>query len=425
MGEVTLKKLSLVIAVGLLAISVSILHAQNGLGGTVTSDVNLRATPSTNAPVVTVIPIGSAVTVLGKDSIGLWFYVSYSGDNGWVAYNYVRLSGNRDELPTVGSDGRIVSSSAPTVQSPSSSENRNSQHDTNSFGDDDPNDSETINEPTSQSDVSSDYSTDYAVPVTVPGNIVTGVTGTSRRIFEVGQSLGNRADVFSKVGDSITASNLFLDPIGHGTYDLSQYGHLQSVIGYFSQTGARDHFSFANTSLAARNGFTSAMLLDPRFAAPGVCQPGESPLECEYRVVRPSIALIMIGTNDTGQLGSGSFRANLERIVEISIDRGIIPVLSTIPDQPGTSRAQTVIQFNSVIEQVSGQYDIPLWHYWQSMQGLPNSGMSEDNIHPSFDQNSGDAGNLGPIGLQYGYNLRNLTALQVLDTIWRQVILAG
>lgn len=39
------------------------------------------------------------------------------------------------------------------------------------------------------------------------------------------------------------------------------------------------------------------------------------------RVVRPSVALILIGTNDVANVPLDEYRNNLQRIVQISLDR--------------------------------------------------------------------------------------------------------
>jgi hypothetical protein len=60
--------------------------------------------------------------------------------------------------------------------------------------------------------------------------------------------------------------------------------------------------------------------------------------------------------------------------------------------------------------------------YWASMQPLPDRGVRPDGIHPSsYTGPDGliDCGYLTPDGLQFGYNMRNLTALQMLDLLRR------
>jgi hypothetical protein len=55
------------------------------------------------------------------------------------------------------------------------------------------------------------------------------------------------------------------------------------------------------------------------------------------------------------------------------------------------------------------------------MDPLPNGGMSADGLHPSVPPD-GRVYRFSAENLQYGYTLRNLQALQTLDTIWRLVL---
>jgi hypothetical protein len=59
---------------------------------------------------------------------------------------------------------------------------------------------------------------------------ISGITPRAHEIFAVGQSMGNRANIFSKVGDSITASDVFLEPFSEGNYNLRDHAYLQPVI---------------------------------------------------------------------------------------------------------------------------------------------------------------------------------------------------
>jgi hypothetical protein len=257
-------------------------------------------------------------------------------------------------------------------------------------------------------------------PPESPLSVAPSSSGTfygARQIYLHGQSLGNRRDVFSKVGDSITATPQFLTPIGIGGLYLFDYAYLQPVVSFFSQTIARDHNSFANTSLAATPGWTSFDLLDPAKATPGICQSGESPLLCEYRVTRPALALIMIGTNDI-KLGTSSatYQANLESIVQLSINMGVIPVLSTLPDFYGSSTR--VLELNTIIAGVAAAHGLPIWNYWAVMRDLPNQGISVDGVHPSAPANGETAVFTGD-NLKNGYTIRNLSALMILDEVWK------
>jgi len=238
------------------------------------------------------------------------------------------------------------------------------------------------------------------------------------RLLYAGQRQGNRPDVFSKVGDSMTATPYFLYAVGNGGLRLGGYGYLQRTVNFFTKTSARTNNSFANDSLAAHGQWSTRDVLDPSHATPGVCNGGETPLDCELRVSKPAIALILFGANDVRGLSIDEFRANLERIVQITEAHGVIPVLSTTPNRldAGTDSSQ-VNRFNLVIAQVAAEHSDPLWNFWRALNGLPNVGLaSNDNIHPSIpdDHNTAifDASHL-----IYGANVRNLTALQVLDAL--------
>jgi uncharacterized protein YraI len=55
-----------------------------------TSTVNERAGPGTDYPVVTVIPVGSAVTIFGCLSDIAWCDVAYAETRGWVQGDYLQ-----------------------------------------------------------------------------------------------------------------------------------------------------------------------------------------------------------------------------------------------------------------------------------------------------------------------------------------------
>lgn len=256
-----------------------------------------------------------------------------------------------------------------------------------------------------------------------PSGVVSGITGTARQIYVRGQSLGNRANVFSKVGDSITATPYMFGPIGWNDYNLGEHSYLQPVIQYFQNANARDGNSFVNGSYAAQPGWSTPVVLNAEYADKGACLPDEVPLVCEYRIVKPSIALIMLGTNDIDYMPGDLYRYHLQRIVEISIDHGVIPVLSTIPERVN----HDVGGFNAIIIETAWAYDVPVWDLWRALLPLPNQGRADDGIHLSSPPPGtyGLAADFRPEHMAYGYVVRNFTALQVLDAVWRQVIMAG
>lgn len=252
---------------------------------------------------------------------------------------------------------------------------------------------------------------------------ISGITHHTHEIFLRGRELGNRPNVFSKVGDSITESAVFLNPIGNKAYYLyADYAYLQPVVDYFSVEAARDRFnSFNNPSVAARTNWRARAVFSPASADADVCNAGEPPLTCEYRLVRPALALIMLGTNDVPYTPLDEYEADMRRVIEYSIERGVIPVLSTIPHLEREGLSIRAEQLNEIIVRLAQEYDIPLWDYYAALNALPNQGIGEDGIHPTWAPVGHSADFTSPY-LEYGMTIRNLMALQVLDVMWRTVI---
>jgi hypothetical protein len=239
----------------------------------------------------------------------------------------------------------------------------------------------------------------------------------SREIFLDGQTKGNRANVFAKVGDSITEDPAFMFPIGDGNYALHDYGYLQPAINYFSAAPVRGGNSFNNRSLAAVWGWSTFDLLNPDKVS-DTC-PGMTPLECEYSVIRPALAIIMIGTNDAiPRYDLGGFEGNIRQIIETSIDKGVIPILSTVP----YDQFADVQPYNQIIVAMAVEYDVPWMDFYETAWDLENHGINlEDGVHPSVPPGN-DPANFTPDNLRYGQTVHNLLVLHVLDMMWRQVL---
>ncbi|GAB1422058.1 hypothetical protein MASR2M15_22650 [Anaerolineales bacterium] len=238
------------------------------------------------------------------------------------------------------------------------------------------------------------------------------------RIYEYGQLLGNQPDVFSKIGDSITESLWFFYAIGEGFYELDeQTEYLQEVIDYYSHSTAYPYNSFSNTSLAAKSGWAAGAALNPEFSDETYCNWDEPPLICEYRISRPSVALILFGTNDVGYIPTEYFRENIEIIIQMSIDRGVIPIISTVPYRVGHEERTQL--YNEAIYELADEYLIPVWPYAEILYALPNYGLSTDNIHPSPPYHYKYSANFKSEYLYSGYVLRNLSGLQMLYEVYK------
>jgi hypothetical protein len=232
--------------------------------------------------------------------------------------------------------------------------------------------------------------------------------GRAREIYELGRIRGMQPNVVSKVGDCITDSASFLTPFDQGQYNLGGYTYLQSVIGYFSG-------SFGTNSLVAYDGLVTNAALDPIFANPLACEPGETPLRCEYRVRQPSVAVIMFGAQDLLFTPAVDFDRNLRQIVHETIQAGVVPILSTFPGN--VSLWKQSIQYNQIVIQIALDYQIPLLNLWRALEDLPNGGLNDDGRHLSHPLTT--AGDLSLPNLERGYPQRNLVTLQTLDTVWR------
>lgn len=230
-----------------------------------------------------------------------------------------------------------------------------------------------------------------------------------REIFRTGETGGMRSGIFSKVGDSITANVFFLVPFGTGDYSLGEYGYLQEVILFFSRENAREGNSFVNESMAARTSWRAEHVLDPAKAR-SPCAAGESPLACEYRIVRPAIAVIMLGTNDA-MASTGNFQETMRKIVLFSLNRGIIPILTTLPAMLG----KDVEPYNAVIRDLAFRWEIPMIDLSTALSALPNQGLGPDGIHLSWVEPAV----FEPQYLKHGMTVRNLLTLQALDAVWR------
>lgn len=415
---------------------------QSGVEG-----LRLRATPGAGGTVVTILTELEPLTIIARTTDGRWLQVTTDdGDSGWVLAEYIDVYVDLEAKPvanvnliTSGFNGSVIEEGdgLRLRDRPSLLGNvlANLPGETPLIIIGRSNDNEWLEVRTEDGTVgwvARSYVSTTVVLDSLPvrgvteeitpppaTDIISGVTSTSRNIYVRGQTLGNRPNVFSKVGDSITVAGFVLYPIGNGEYNLGEYSYLQPVVNYFSSVNAREGNSFNNNSLAADNGWTTRSVMDTSLANPAYCQQGEMPLECEYRVVRPSIALIMFGTNDVAVVPLDEYRRRMQEIVDISIDMGVIPVLSTVPNRLGFD----VTPFNTAVRQIARANDIPLWDYHAALQNAPNTGLGEDGVHPSFASwHIPDSATFTPEFMEFGYNIRNLTALQVLDTVWRAVI---
>lgn len=235
-------------------------------------------------------------------------------------------------------------------------------------------------------------------------------------IYREGLLQGANPNAFIKVGDCMTDNPFFLIPIGEGDYALGTYDNLQPVVDQFT-TGEMD--SFSRKSQAAAGGFTIASILDSMWANPEFCEADQTPLACEIAIMRPSIALIMFGTNDVYYLDEAQFDFFLRSIIVETIRSGVLPVVSTFPVRPEFPDKSEL--FNKIVVKAALDYEVPLINLWLALADLPNQGVDPvETTHLSAPEN-GQVCHFIDANMQAGFTVRNLLTLQTLDAVLQAV----
>ncbi|MFN2136278.1 MAG: hypothetical protein ACK2UK_10010, partial [Candidatus Promineifilaceae bacterium] len=230
----------------------------------------------------------------------------------------------------------------------------------------------------------------------------------AQETFARGQALGRNPRAFTTAGDSTTEIPFFLGRFDEGPYNLGDYAYLQPVVDAFQG-------SFNHDSASVRVGLHSWTLFDPAWADEATCLAGEAPLPCEIRQQNPSILFIRLGSNDYGV--PELFDKSIREAVEYALEQGVIPVIGTKAD-----RGEGSDQNNALLRQIAADYDLLLWDFDLVAGTLPDRGLDEDHVHmTTFYAHDYTQ----PEAFLRGHSLHNLTALMVLDTLWKEVILAA
>ena len=226
--------------------------------------------------------------------------------------------------------------------------------------------------------------------------------------FRRGRQLGRNPRAFSTAGDSTTEIPFFLARFDEGPYNLGDYAYLQGVIDQFRGSFARD-------SASVRVGLHSWTLFDPTWADKAVCFPAEGPLECEIRLNNPAILFLRLGSNDYGV--PDLFDETIRQAVDYALEQGVIPVIGLKAD-----RGEGSDQNNDLLRQIAADYDLLLWDFDAVANTMPGRGLDQDYVHmTTFYEHDYTL----PDAFTRGHAMHNLTALMVLDTIWKEVILAA
>lgn len=231
------------------------------------------------------------------------------------------------------------------------------------------------------------------------------VVENMRAVFADGQEKGRNAQAFAKIGDSTIESPFFMDRFDGGAYNLGDYSYLQKAINYFQG-------SFARQGPAVRRGMHAWSLFDPMWTNYEGCRSGESPVECEFRLQNPAFVFIRLGSNDSGR--PDLFTSGMQQLIEMSLKRGIIPILGTKAD-----RIEGDNENNQILRDLAADYDLPLWDFDKVAQSLPNNGIGVDGVHLTIFYPHDFS---MPEALQTGYGVHTLTALMMLYELWRILV---
>ena len=237
-----------------------------------------------------------------------------------------------------------------------------------------------------------------------------GISKAMLEVYQRGLALGHAPARFSKIGDCQTIAPYFLAEFNDSSkYRLGdQYAYLQSTIDHFSS-------SWARKSVATHGGFNAATVLSPFWTLvprPAGCQRGETPAACEVRLNNPSFAIISMEEAWSGDLAK--YDKYMRLLVEYILSQNVVPIIGTraeLPDAP--------ISINAILVKIADDYGIPLWNFGAAAALLPDNGLTADGFHLTPGTVEGNYYFDDPTRMELGWTLRNLTALQTIDAVYR------
>jgi len=218
-----------------------------------------------------------------------------------------------------------------------------------------------------------------------------------------------RLEVFAKIGDSNTVNTGFLNCLSGNDVKLDSNAALQPTIDYFKQTLADGtKTSFNRTTLAAKVGWSSGDLLTG----------SPNPIDDELVAITPAFAVVMLGTNDTYVQGIEPFGNNMLKIVDLLISKGVVPLLTTIPQRSDTITAENMVpEMNALVRAVAQARQVPMLDLFGALEPIPDHGLVSDGIHLQSYSNANGSHScwFDANGLTEGMNQRNLITLEALD----------
>lgn len=224
------------------------------------------------------------------------------------------------------------------------------------------------------------------------------------------QGPAQKADVFSKVGDSNTAAVNALSCFAGNQVDFGGREELVPAWQHFREGRVSGRTPFNRLSLSAAVGWSAFSALVGN----------RSPLQQELEVAQPRFATVMFGTNDLGYADTQRFARNLLAIVDSLSARGVIPLISSIPPRDDSAAVNAwVPRYNLVARGIAQARHVPFLDLHRELLALPSHGLNPDGVH----LNTYVAGGPRPCvlteaGLAFGHNTRNRLVLEALSRSW-------
>ncbi|NOH01338.1 MAG: hypothetical protein HND47_04880 [Chloroflexi bacterium] len=216
-----------------------------------------------------------------------------------------------------------------------------------------------------------------------------------RAIYEKGLELGNNPNAFSIFGDCQARPGEFF-----GVYETDE-GRVAGLPPELRETVEHFTGSFSRESATAQDGTTpGALLWDQWHRGEYGCVFGETPVDCELRVHRPSFVIIQIGSHFESRNTE-----YLRRIISQLLENGVVPILATKADNRELDH-----RINRDMALLADEFDLPLWNFWAALSDLPNRGLYTRDDRPLQ----------GDIYLtDEAQEIHRFTGLQALNIVWR------
>lgn len=253
--------------------------------------------------------------------------------------------------------------------------------------------------------------------------VTPAVVDALRAIAARGPALDPRR--FLKAGSSGTVNPHFLGCFAgrEGPFhrvDLGEHAALADTLAWFRPQRPGEPNVFSRWSKAAETSRTAAWALR-----------GEpAPLRAELDALHPRFAVVEFGTNDmvmamTPRAALFPFADRLGAVLDTLTNAGVVPLVTGVGPRayvPATSA--WLPTYDAVTRGLSEARQVPHLSLWQALRVLPGQGLGHDGMHA----NALKTGTIAtpcvftPEGLRFGYNVRNLHTLTLLDALRRTVL---